>query len=591
MESKRSKNIEKPEKFSMKEALTEVQIEESRFVKKERFSIRDFLWNYPSLIKRFFNRLIPFSYIFIFSIVAVLLLFLLESNVIARIVDDSKVKDTFVEGSVGAISTFNPLFESGNYVDRAVQELVFDRFVYINGDGELEEGIAKEWSISDDGLTYEFKIKDDIYWQDGTKLSIEDVFFTFEIAKVLAEEYSFDSVGISLIGIEFQKSGKDTIRFNLEEPNPAFFEAISLYIVPKSKLEGEDLTQLPFNMFARYPLGTGRYMVTRTEQNSVYLTDNKYDKYDADVKNIVLKVFPDKESLEMSFRIGVLDAISGWDYELMSFVEEYSNIKKYLMVEENRTKLMFFNIRKDFFKERDIRLGINYLIDREKLLKESNVGAVESEGPFYEESWAFNQEMEYYGYDPEKAKTYLSNLGYEKNEDSGYFENNNQEILSFTLSYFESVTNERLVRILQNMLKKEGVVLKLEKLNYNQITQEIIATRDFEVLLYEVETTIDPDQYNLWHSLKSNYPDLNISGYSYERVDILLEDARKTKDKALRKEKYDLFQKYLMADAPVVFLYNPRFYYFVKNSITGIDLDSIDYSYQRFYNIQDWRLR
>ena len=91
MESKRSKNIEKPEKFSMKEALTEVQIEESRFVKKERFSIRDFLWNYPSLIKRFFNRLIPFSYIFIFSIVAVLLLFLLESNVIARIVDDSKV--------------------------------------------------------------------------------------------------------------------------------------------------------------------------------------------------------------------------------------------------------------------------------------------------------------------------------------------------------------------------------------------------------------------------------------------------------------------------------------------------------------------
>ena len=93
---------------------------------------------------------------------------------------------------------------------------MFDRFVYINGDGELEEGIAKEWSISDDGLTYEFKIKDDIYWQDGTKLSIEDVFFTFEIAKVLAEEYSFDSVGISLIGIEFQKSGKDTIRFNLE---------------------------------------------------------------------------------------------------------------------------------------------------------------------------------------------------------------------------------------------------------------------------------------------------------------------------------------------------------------------------------------
>ena len=141
---------------------------------------------------------------------------------------------------------------------------------------------------------------------------------------------------------------------------------------------------------------------------------------------------------------------------------------------------------------------------------------------------------------------------------------------------------------MKELFKKEGVVLKGEKLNYNQITQEIIATRDFDILLYEVETTVDPDQYNLWHSLKSNYPDLNISGYSYERVDILLEDARKTSQRNVRKEKYDLVQKYIMADSPVVFLYNPTFYYFVKDNIKGIDLENINYSYERFKSIQDW---
>ena len=574
----------------MKEALSDISIENKTVREKDSFNVREFFWNYPSLFQRFFKRLVPFSYIFIFAIIGIFLLFILESNVIARIVDDSRTKDTFVEGSVGAISTFNPLFISGNYVDRAVQELVFDRFVYINREGEPEPGIAKEWSVSEDRLTYDFKIRDDIYWQDGTELTVDDVLFTFETAKVLAEDFGFDSVGVSLIGVDFEKDGKNNIVFSLEEPIPTFFEAVSLHIVPKSRLSGEDLSQLPFNMFARYPLGTGRYMVTRTEQNSVYLSDNKYDKYDANVKNIVLRVFPDKESLEMSFRIGVLDGIGGWDYDLMRFIEEYSNVDEYLMVENYRTKLMFFNIRKDFLKERDIRIGINYLIDRERLLEKSNIGGVVREGPFYSQSWAFNSNLEYYGYNLEKATEYLSNIGYNKNEDSGYFENDSQEVLSFTLSYFDSVTNERFVNVLQQMLKEEGIVLKLEKLNYNQITQEIIATRDFEVLLYEVEKTIDPDQYNLWHSLKSNYPDLNISGYSYERVDILLEDARKTRDRTLRKEKYDLFQRYLIADSPVVFLYNPRFFYYVKDSVTGIDLDSIDYSYQRFHNIQDWEL-
>ena len=140
-------------------------------------------------------------------------------------------------------------------------------------------------------------------------------------------------------------------------------------------------------------------------------------------------------------------------------------------------------------------------------------------------------------------------------------------------------------------MEQEGVILKVEKLNYTQITQEIIATRDFELLLYEIETTVDPDQYNLWHSLKSNYPDLNLSGYSYERVDILLEDARRNIDDGIRLQRYILFQKYLVADAPVVFLYQPNYVYIYDNDLQGVNLGNINFSYERFHNIQDWYWR
>jgi peptide/nickel transport system substrate-binding protein len=116
----------------------------------------------------------------------------------------------------------------------------------------------------------------------------------------------------------------------------------------------------------------------------------------------------------------------------------------------------------------------------------------------------------------------------------------------------------------------------------------LIEPRDFELLLYEVETTVDPDQYNLWHSLKVDYPGLNLSGYNYERVDLLLEDARKTTDVTTRKSDYVQFQKYLMKDAPAMFLYNPSFNFYYDSSLKGIDLTNINFSYDRYWNIEDW---
>jgi peptide/nickel transport system substrate-binding protein len=110
------------------------------------------------------------------------------------------------------------------------------------------------------------------------------------------------------------------------------------------------------------------------------------------------------------------------------------------------------------------------------------------------------------------------------------------------------------------------------------------------MILYEVETTVDPDQYNLWHSLKKDYPDLNLSGYEYDRVDILLEEGRTELSRTVRKEKYDLFQKYLMDDAPAILLYRPTYVYIVPKDIEGPNLEEICYPEDRFRNIAEWIL-
>src|SRR5690606_12010625 len=117
------------------------------------------------------------------------------------------------------------------------------------------------------------------------------------------------------------------------------------------------------------------------------------------------------------------------------------------------------------------------------------------------------------------------------------------KILTLNLTYLKSDLNEALAKSIQSVYEKEGVIIDLDPQGYDQMTQETLATRDFELLLYELEITVDPDQYNLWHSLRVDYPNLNLSGYSFNRADVLLERARENTDISSRTEDYEILQR------------------------------------------------
>jgi len=574
--------------LSMRDALNEfksLKVVDSRDDKKDW---RDGLWNYPAFVEKIFKKSVPFSHILVFLILALSFVLFLQSKVFANFLKSkSYSSDTYTEGMVGALSSFNPLFVSANYVDKAIDSLIFEKFVYIDTLGKPTPGIAKTWTVSGDSLTYTFVMNEELRWQDGTSLTVDDVLFTFNTAISLSQDYHLDSVGAALVGVTIIKVDERTLQFTLSEANPTFFEAVSIYIVPQSELKDVALTEMFFE-FTRTPMGSGKYAVVKTEQNAVYLKDNTYDSYSPKLKNLVFRIYPDFTSLETAMRVGDIDALGSWNNEALSFMQEYSSFGVLTKNEEFRNRSLFLNVRKDNLKDKNIRIGLNYLLDVNILLQEAHIQGKVMQGPYPERSWAFNNQISYYAYDPVKAAEFLTTAGYTKNTETSYYESKEGKILSFTLSYLDNEINNRLVENIVKLFDKEGIVIKPNKLDYNQISQQTIATRDFEILLYEVETTVDPDQYNLWHSLKVNFPDLNLSGYQYERVDILLEDARKTTNEATRKSKYLQFQKYLMADAPVVFLYHPTFVFYFDSKLSGIDMASTNFSYERYWNIENW---
>ena len=587
---KKAKKVKDSPKESsiMKSVLEELNVKASPIQEKKKFDLRDIFWNYPEFVISTYRKFIPLSYILLFGLLVFLFTLILNSNNFANSLRRSNSDDTFVEGVVGGVNTLNPLFVTNNYIERSLESLIFEKFVNIDSNGQPYSGIAKDWEVKENGLVYIFTIDKGHFWHDGTEVTIDDVIFTFNSAIELSKEAGFDSVGLAFAEMEVNKIDENTLQLKINEANPVFFRAISIYILPQKHLKDVEINKIAFAPFSKAPIGSGKYSFVKMDSSSVSLVDNVYDRYNPKIKNFVFKLYPDDKSLEMAFRVGRLDSIGSWDRTISNYVKEYSNFVNYEIVIPDREKLIFINIRKESLKDRNIRNSLNLLLDKEKLLNEYNVGGKVLKGPYPSSSWAFNKDIDFHDYNPSKAGEILKSLGYSINPNSGYFENAQGEVLTFTMSYLSNPSNNRLVKLIVDYYKKEGIFIKLEELDYERITQELIATRNFELLLYEIETSVDPDQYNLWHSLKINYPDLNLSGYEYDRVDILLEEGRQSLDRAVRKQKYLQFQKYLVADSPAIFLYNPLFEYYVRENLEGIDFSNISHSYERFHNIEDW---
>jgi len=588
----KSKAEKSKKTVSMREAFEGLEVKQE-IRKKDKGTdkqpIRDFFWSYPDNIVKFVKLTSPFSTIFLLALVGFGLFSFLRSNIFAEKISSQEL-NYYVEGRVGAISTFNPLFSNQNDVDKAIQELVFEKFIYIDANENILPGIADSWEISNDGMVYTFNIELNHIWSDGESLTIEDVFFTFDTAIKLYLEKGYDTVASGLVDVDIEIIDEDTIQFTLPETNAVFPELASIYIVPQHVLGNVSLSEMPFDTFTRNPVGSGAYRIYKSEPNIVYLETSEYFDPSASISNIIIRIYSDVESLESAFRTGLLDGILLPDNYSTEFVSEYESYSSHVLDLPYREKMLFFNLRKEKFQDEYLREGINQLIDKEELLEKSGINGEPIYSSIYAGNWAYSSSIDYPSYNPEQAIEVLEDAGYTKNETNGYFEDSDDKLLTFTITYFDNEVNQKLLETLASLLNEEGIIVNLEPLTYSQLTQEILATRDFEVLMYEIEVTVDPDQYNLWHSLQKEYPNLNLSGYEFDRIDILLEEGRTEIDRKKRKENYALFQEYLIDDMPVVFLYRPSYIYVVKDSIEGIDYEDFVRLEDIYRNVYEWRI-
>lgn len=552
-------------------------------------SFRDILWGYPVNLKKLYFKTAPASYIVVFSSLVLALVFLC-TPFISSLFKENKT-NIYTEGVIGKIENLNPLYLTSNQVERDIESLIFTKFIDVKPDGSVVPKLAKWWSASSDNLSYEFEIYDNFYFSDGENVTADDVVYTFEKAKELASKYSEDTFGRAIPNLKVEKIGEYKVRFVLDEVNATFFESIGVYIAPKHILEQAYFGSYALTYFGEMPVGSGPYAISKVSDSEVILERNQYYPTQVNIPTVVFRFFGSVKQMELAFRIGEINGMGAYDYDDIDFIDEYGKwFKGYSFELANRKKILFFNLRKKEFANSSIRKGISMLIDKEKFLSDSGIDGTPSKGPISKNSWAYIDNLLYNEYSPTNAAVELRFAGYLKDVKSGLFKTAEGKVLTLTLTYLDNDLNKEIAETLKRNLEKEGVIIELVSRDYNQMTKEVLASRDFELVLYEVEVSIDPDQYDLWHSLKINYPDLNISGYKVSRVDIYLERGRQLLAKKDRLGNYENFQKAMINDSPAIFLYEPKFYYIVPSELEGFEGTDIRFPQDRFEKIANWQL-
>ncbi len=321
----------------------------------------------------------------------------------------------------------------------AVPLNIFDRLleVKLNEDGstELVNSIAKDYSISDDGLVYSFELRDDVKFCDGTPLTSADVEATFTRMFTLEDSVQTDFTTCIKGAQAILDGNADTLEgfrviddthfeIELEEPFAGFLSVLATptcCIFSKANLEeaGDD-----FGMVPAKTIGSGPYMVTDWKTNdSLTLVRNPYYWGEpASASEVHYKVYPEPSTFNMAFQNGEVDILDCdfLDSSIVTSTYETDAYKdKLIRVNRLGTYMISINAGIEPMSDVRVRKAIQMAVNRQGILDSIFGGHGELvDGIYPAGSIGFTAENQgWLQYDPEGAKALLKEAGYENGFD------------------------------------------------------------------------------------------------------------------------------------------------------------------------------
>lgn len=361
-------------------------------------------------------------------------------------------------GSTKDIGDLNPHLYNG---EMAAQNMIFQRLVS-DDKGVIEPELATEWTVSDDGKTYTFQIREGVSFTDGTALTATAVKQNFDA--VLANKERHGWMGLVNEIDKTEVEGDYVFKLYLKQAYYPTLTELSLVrpfaiASPKTFIDGE--TKDGVTDF----VGTGPYVLKSYQRNKV-ATFEVNDNYWGDkpkIKTINWQVIPSFQTLQLSLEKGSIDLIFGSDGDQISSdslksLEKNDKLKVYYS-DPNASRSVLLNSNHGFLKDKTIRQAISYAINKKEIVNGVLDGLETEADTIMPETAPYMKDLGLtkISYNQDEAKQLLEDEGWVLDKETGYRTKDGQELtLTFSVNS-QNAQEESIAQVIQSNLKAVGI--------------------------------------------------------------------------------------------------------------------------------------
>jgi len=471
----------------------------------------------------------------------------------------------------GEPPTLNPFASTDVYASK-IQDLVLESLLERDGNTRQPKSrLAEKWEISKDHTVYTFHLRKNVKFHDGQPFTAEDVKFSFDAIfdpkfKAMHRQPSFD--GIAKVEVV------DPMTVKVTTKNTYFlnFDSIAydLRIVPKHVYE--DANNSAKN---RLLIGTGPYILDKFDpgQRLVlkrnlqwygFSTADWQGYYNFDQMNYRF-VKDENVTLEL-LKKGDLDFcwLSPEGFATKTQDPPWGKSVFKTQVENSSPKgfgYVGFNLHKTLFADKNVRLALASLMNREEMNKKFRFGKdLLATGPFYQQSEYASKKVKPIQYDPQKALQLLNKAGWKDDDKTGVLHkmvDGKSQDFHFTLLYTVKDL-EKYLTIFKEDLKKVGVQMDLQILEWNSFLK-LLHDGNFEATFMGWSEGMDWDPKAVWHSSSAANGGFNEVEYKNPAVDQLIDKARLETNREERMKMMHKIYEMIAEDVPYIFMFNGRY--------------------------------
>jgi peptide/nickel transport system substrate-binding protein len=504
------------------------------------------------------------------------------------------VGGSYTEGLVGTPALINPLYASASDVDNDLAHLMYSGLMRFDPQDGLQTDLASSYTVSPDGKSYTFILRDGVHFHNGDPFSSDDVAYT--IRAIQNPEYG-SPLAPSFAGVTVDTPDARTVSFTLPEASAAFLGNLTIGVLPAAVWTDIPSMNAKLTILSLEPIGTGPYKFEKLTKDSrgtlrsMTLVRNKeYYRNAPYIDSLQFKFASSADELANLLRNKNIEgAVTVPFFDAPKFTNDRS--LQVLQPFIPQYTGAFFNLKSAGpVGDANVRKALDLGIDRQALITKALVTkALPLKTPLV--SGMPGADTTAAGsFDVAAAETALDTSGFKKPEGGGTRMKGTVP-LSFTVAFADTPELNAVAAELKRQWELLGAGVNLEAKSSDELQTDILRNRTFDVLLAGELYGTFRDPYPYWHSSQASYPGLNITQLVSRAADEAMGTIRSTPDETKRAESYAAFVKVITDLHAAAFLYEPSYVYLTSRSIKGVDLPMVNLPADRFADINEWYIK